>query len=290
MEVWTLHVGNVVSNPSYHHTDFSVISASELDEPQVNRIILSNNGDTDLFIPEGWLVEGIKQTRALTEDVVLGANSSFAVDCVCCEAGRWGLPQVSSLQRGRAPISVIAAIRSTGIPDSVEDVRTRQQNVWNSVSRQETRSGTRATNSLTQIMFEDSQSPEMNSRIQELRRMTERSRRANGVAIAVSGQPLLLDYFSDQGLFERNFAALVESVAFDIFTAEEISTDNGRIRAFIEEALGADLNYRPAVQGGARYSSHSSKLDVKVFTWGVLENELRHFLAMDLNHRSLLEV
>ncbi len=280
----------MVNNATYHHTNLNLVSASELNEPQVNRIVLTNNGDTDLFIPEGWLVEGIKQTRALTEDVVLDANSSFAVDCVCCEAGRWGIPQVSSLERGRAPISVIAAIRSVGLPSTIGEVRARQQNVWNSVKRQETRSGTRATNSLTQIMFEDSQSPEMNSRINDLRRITERSRGANGAAIAVSGEPLLLEYFSDDILFERNFAALVESVSFDIFNTEEVSTDHERIRAFIEHALKADLNYRPAAQGGARYSSHSSKLDVKAFTRGVSTDELRHFLAMDLNHRSLIEV
>ena len=209
---------------------------------------------------------------------------------MCCEAGRWSSPQATSLQRGRAPISVIAAIRSYSKPVTVDEVRTRQQNVWSSVRRQESRFGTRETNSLTQIMQEDSQSPEMNSRIRQLREVTKSVREANGVAIALSGQPLLLEYFSDEALFERNFAALIESVAFDVFNSNDSKTDGTRLRMFIEEALETDLDFQPAAQGGARYSGQSLRLNVKAFTRGSHENELRHFLAMDLNHRSLLEV
>lgn len=181
-------------------------------------------------------------------------------------------------------------MRSLSKPVTVEEVRTRQRNVWNSVRRQENRFGTRATNSLVQIMREDSQSPELNSRIRQLREISQSVREANGVAIALSGQPLLLEYFSDEVLFERNFAALIESVVFDVFNSNDSKTDSARLRMFIEEALNTDLEFQPAAQGGARYSGQSLRLNVKAFTRGSHENELRHFLAMDLNHRSLLEV
>lgn len=206
---------------------------------------------------------------------------------MCCEAGRWGLSLQTSLQRGRAPISVVAAIRSVRQNSTADDFRTRQRNVWNSIKRHEERNGERPTSSLVQIMSEDSKTKSFEARTTQLRRIVTRIGETNGVLVALNGEPLLLEFFSDAEAFPKFHDALIETLPFDIFNDSEIEISDRAIHEFIDMSLADSLKIRSRSQRGVHFQRFTGGLSIRAFGLSESTKDLMHLMAINLEHPTL---
>ena len=134
--------GIQMATPSHLHI-------SELDEPQVPKLLVWHDLDTDLLLLEGTLLVGGWQTRVAASDVVVARGQQVVVDVRCVEQGRWGGGSSHGVG-GQAPASVKAALRGGARRAATAD----QGEVWAKVSRLERSYGERPTSSLHQIISE----------------------------------------------------------------------------------------------------------------------------------------
>lgn len=259
----------------------------ELEIPVVNKIHLSNHGERPLFLPEGWFIEGLNQARALSEDILVGANMAVRANVVCVESGRWGIPHISSLGHGRAPISVIAAMRSVIDTSTIQGLRLRQTRVWESVQRQESRSGPRSTSSLTQVIKEDSRASEISSLLRELTALGSDTHNATGVIVALSGEPLSFEIFQNQELFADNYISLLQSLPFDLFDFSPRHISRSGAKNFLRAVLKTPLAIQNE-RGDIRFlAGRGSGIDVRSSEYLAKTGGLLHSLAVNQNHRAL---
>ena len=122
----------------------SDVFVAELPEPSVSEVFVSHKQAVDMLLPEGMLLVGGWQTRAVVRDVIVAPGEPMVVAVRCVERGRWGGGQYHGVD-GIAPMSVRAALRK---PDADQGI------VWDRVTRLEGTFGPRATSSLHDLMAE----------------------------------------------------------------------------------------------------------------------------------------
>lgn len=126
----------------------------ELDHPIVGLISARNGTELDYFIPTGWIVDGLNQTRMVAEGAVVAHGHEIALRVVCVEKGRWGGFRAST-DAGRAPLTIqLAAGAFTRNPENVQRTDFQGQ-VWSEVAKFETRGHQSPTSSLSQMMKEE---------------------------------------------------------------------------------------------------------------------------------------
>jgi hypothetical protein len=186
------------------------IHFAELDEPEVGNISAKNFGDGPVFIPSGWLIGGLKQSRMVLQDAIVDVGETVMISVVCCEQKRWGQSEsVSSFNR--APATVLAQSR---IP--ARDFRQRQQRVWASVSNIENRTSVRETNSLEQIMNEEIRS---NSRFHGMSKEIYDfaiSNQANGYFFENEGSLQAFEIFESVDLFAESGLGDIVGLLLDV--------------------------------------------------------------------------
>ena len=141
------------------------------------------------------------------------------------EQGRW-CDEFDGEVIQRAPISVIASLRN-----GIQSKRS-QGEVWSSVERHQSRTHSLHTTSLRYMMdsyrtsaswlpFKDFQGFEL-------------SKGTNGLAISVSGEPLLAEFFSSPSVCQSQFRSIVESVLWDLNAYEVKKTSNRSLIDFLD--------------------------------------------------------
>ena len=222
---------------------------------QVNTLVLVNNSEKPLLLLAGEIVTGGKQDRVIAKDRIVPAGSDpIDLGVFCIEPGRW--TEDTPTFRGSAKASaqsmmVQPTVRAKAMVDK------DQQEVWNSVhgtiagalaatapSSQgmavggplaiPTNPNSLGTTSYARAMqstavserVDEAAAPLMKSREQVLEKLREEH--AVGVVVAVRGQIVWADIFSDTDLLTRYWTKLVRSYA-------------------AESLLEADLHVAPAV-------------------------------------------
>lgn len=288
IEIYALHSTKVSSTHQAAHTSPSVGHATEFTVPRVNQINIDNRSDAPLFLPEGWIIEGLQQSRALCEDILVPANATTRANVVCIEAGRWGNPRQSSMDNRRAPISVITAMRSVENLDTFEGLRLRQDRVWASVKRQESRSGKRSTSSLAQILEEDSQLNEIAGHFSQLSELGRRPRGQSGVMVALSGEPLFAEIFQSPELFTQNYISLIKSVPFDVVDANRDQTSKSAVDHFLSEVLNTPRTTERSYGPLRTFAGISVRaIDVRSSQTHDQEKDFLHLLGINQSHRAL---
>jgi hypothetical protein len=128
------------------------------DGPRVEWIEVSNPTEDPFIIPSGWIVGAeLNQVRTFNHSEHIMPRETILASVSCVEKGRWGVGK-NVVDGGRAPFTVNAAGWNFDWNQGMWklDRESRQSRVWDQVHKQEERSGTRPTNSLEQVMREDS--------------------------------------------------------------------------------------------------------------------------------------
>lgn len=270
----------------------SYIRVSELDDdegPRVQDIYIENLSSDDLFLPSGWVVGGnLLQTRILDYDEFISADSAKVVSVSCVEKGRWS-GGVNPLDGGRAPISVSVAgwnFEQRSKDWQMNESR-RQSSVWQQVSKQETRNGERSTNSLMQVMSEDSN---REGKIQELHEKLDKDYAPmygqNGVLVSIAGEPLMMEFYSHEAVAQRIIQETLKALTFDV--ENELLANGQDVRAsdFIVRSGLDDLHFLRDEDWAVLLAGGDEEIDVKASLDS--ESKFVHLSVINRNHPVLL--
>lgn len=294
LEVWPL-MWKALSRTHYKTPPFlTELEFEEYDDgdgPRVSCIEVKNLTDEDFLIPMGWIVGAeLLQVRAFNNSELVPAGHSILADVSCVEKGRWSAGK-NRVDAGRAPLSVIAAGWDFDQQKRTWtlDRENRQSRVWNQVSRQESRSGIRATNSLEQIMREDSTSDFNVAQIQKEASSQLRTHEGqNGILIGYEGEPLLMEFYSSETASKEILRETLSSLAFDIDHHIFRPTSKSHIENFIRESGIEDLYMLSDDEWAVLMAGGNENIDTKATL--DKENRVMHLTAIHRSHRLLLEV
>lgn len=285
LNVWSLHI----KTPNTPLQGFlrpplqDFVRFTELPEPRINGFIAENLGDVPMMFIEGTQIEGLRQDRIIPQGFILEPRASHRSDAVCGQRGKWSPEPSPSRIASRAPISVINAMRTQGDSFTLQGLKTRQKSVWDSVSRQETRTGTRETNSLIQVMREDSSSAQLSSLFEELS-TTKTEQDQQGVLIATGGEILAMEIFGTPELLAANFSEMMQATAFDIEYSTSNSVSDSEIKAFIDSALNLRLHLVGGNENYKNLSREANGLSLRALQY---QGTTAHILAINTNHKVL---
>lgn len=293
LEVWPL-MWNGLSDAQYKTPPFTnELEFSEYDDgegPRVQHIEVRNLTDEDFLIPMGWIVGAeLLQVRSFNNSELILAGQSIVADVSCVEKGRWSAGK-NCVDAGRAPLSVFAAGWDFDHQNRTWklDRQSRQSRVWSQVSRQESRSGMRATNSLEQIMREDSTS---DFDLSQLQRETSQLRTydgQNGVLIGYEGEPLIMEFYSNEQASKKILRETLSSLAFDIDQQGYRPVAKSHVEGFIRESCLGHLHMLSDDEWAFLMAGGSEHIDTKA----TLDRHSRvvHLTAIHRSHRILMEV
>ena len=292
LEIWGIHTGSsLVSSLRNPPVPYRGVPRELKESPQVDKIIIENVSDTQLFLPEGWFVnsENLLQSRVLVEDLLIEANSEGSARTACIESARWSINQNTDFASGRVPPSVIRAIRS--IPSAsirAEDIRQRQQNVWDSVTKHTRRGSSSSSESLIEILQNESSRPgrqELLKDVTELAKDTSDGR--NGVLVCLEGEPLILEIFQTPELLSNNYVDLMRSIVFDATFVEKPDTSEGTLDAFLREILNSELKHRPSSSSTYFLENSCHDLSTRLICDMRSRGPL-HALTLNMNHPAIV--
>jgi hypothetical protein len=270
--------GLVRPRPTRGRTDDGVLRSHPLPDPptyrgdQVNTLVLVNNSDKPLLLLAGEIVTGGKQDRIVGKDRIVPAQSDpIDLGVFCIEHGRWTEDTATFKSSANAPSQSLMVQPSVRAKAMVEK---SQQQVWDSVHGSivgalaapvapppgiavaEPRHPMPDPNSLGTTSYaramqstaisekvDEAAAPLMKSREQVLEKLREEH--AVGVVVAVRGEIVWADIFSDTDLLSRYWIKLVRSYA-----AESLMADRAHSAPSISDAQ----HFLDAPSGGTETS------------------------------------
>lgn len=279
--------------PSYTFgtsTSFNVndLVFDEMPEPEPRMLQVTNPTEDNIAVVWGTIIAGLRQTRMCAGSVIVPKGTTIGLATYCVEQGRFDNPVEPSVA-GRAPISIMTAGSFFDISQSrwIRGSAQGQRRTWDSIARQESRSGRRATSSLAQIMSEDFSSfPKINSFETAITSRIDPSVQFHGYAIALGNQPLVLELFGSEEEAPKQLADALRGLAFDLEQENTCQVSDSEIRRFIDEANLTNIRNREAseweliLEGGDSSSELRKLLDT--------DGELVQMTMVNRNHRILI--
>jgi hypothetical protein len=267
LQVWPLLWESLTSHQYKVSSSLDLLEFEEFEEedgPVVNWIQVHNPTDNPILIPSGWVVsKDLFQERTLISAEYVEPHSTTAINVSCVEKGRWG--EAETIRPSvRAPISVMTAgfdfDGNKGI--WVLDPKTRQERVWNQIERYEIRSGKRATNALSQIMDEDSKMFELQKSVaKDMQAILNIYPKQNGVLIALDGQPLLSEFFSNPEGIHKTVRKTLMAASFDAASIEHKGIHKEQVLKFLDEVRATKIHAIQEESWGSHFSGGTESLD-----------------------------
>ena len=261
------------------------------DGPMVDCIQVENPTDDPFIIPSGWIISAnLWQDRTLDSMEYIEPDSTVAISVSCVEKARWS-QESRSINGGRAPFSVIAAGFEFDPNKGFWNLNrsTRQTRVWAQVTRQETRTGLRPTNSLRQVMEEDSLKSDIQySVFRELSGDLISHPKQNGFLIALEGQPLVAEFYSNSNSLRSTLRETLIAASFDATSNSKLKISSDEVRRFFLDFQNYKNVEIDSDHWGAIFAGGSQGIDTRVSVNN--REEILHLSAINRNHRVLLEV
>jgi hypothetical protein len=267
LQVWPLLWESLTSHQYKVSSPLDLLEFEEFEEedgPVVDWIQVHNPTENPILIPSGWVIsKDLLQERTLISAEYVEPHSTSAINVSCVEKGRW--EETDTVRRSvRAPISVMAAGFDFDSNKGmwILDPKTRQERVWSQIERQENRSGKRVTNALTQIMDEDSRMFELQkSVVKDLRATLNVYPKQNGVLIALDGQPLLSEFFSNPEGIHRTVRKTLLAASFDATSIEQKGINKEQVLRFLDEVRATKIHAIQEESWGSHFSGGTESLD-----------------------------
>lgn len=252
------------------------LEVSEAIEPDPNLLFATNRGSEAVFLPMGFLIGGLQQSRMIAEDLVIPAGLSIEFPVMCVEVGRFSNCEASRAA-GRAPLSVMNA----GLQRA--DVGGRQQAVWASVRNHEHRSGQRHTHSLEQIMVEDRRDREAQRRIDDqVTREFQALPHQIGLVATVGGEPIVMEMFGSPDLARTYIPDLIRGIAFDVDGYEPFPSTPERILEFLN--LSREVRFTQTQQTTGTTKVHGTKDRIDLHGTWIEDRKYIHVMALNRAH------
>lgn len=167
----------------------------------VNALEIENRGDQPVVLVGGELLLGGKQDRIVARSLVIGPRSRTRVPVFCVEHGRWS--GTKSFESGKSMAHV--ELRKSALAGN-------QQQVWAEVAQSNERLGTK-TASDTYRAAARKLDAEVGPLAREIADALARERNAAGLAVAIGGEVVAVEWFASPRLFQPLREKLVASYA-----------------------------------------------------------------------------
>ena len=267
LQVWPLLWERLTSHQYKVAAPLDLLEFAEFEEedgPVVDWVQVHNPTNNPILIPSGWVIsKDLFQERTLISAEYIEPHSTTAINVSCVEKGRW--EETEAIRRSvRAPISVMVAGFDFDSHKGmwVLDPKTRQERVWNQIERHENRSGKRETSSLTQIMDEDSKIFDLQkSVVKDLRASLKIYPKQNGVLIALNGQPLLSEFFSNPESIQRTVRKTLLAASFDAKGIVQKGINKDQVLKFLDEVRATKIHAIQEESWGSHFSGGTDSLD-----------------------------
>jgi len=255
IEVWPLHSHGATLTGFIG--GLGSLNVSEAIEPDPNLLLATNKGSESVFLPMGFLIGGLQQSRMIAEDLVIPIGLSIEIPVMCVEVGRFSNCEASRAA-GRAPLSVMnAGLQAT-------DVGRNQEEVWASVRSLEHRSGRRPTHSLEQVMVEDRKNREDQRRIDEqVTREFQALPHQIGFVATAGGEPIVMEMFGSADLAREYIPDLIRGLAFDIDGYEPFPSTPERVMDFLSDARAVKFQCSPQPSGANRIQGANGRVSLQ---------------------------
>lgn len=225
----------------------------------VNRLVIENRGEEEVFVQAGEIVKGGRQDRVLTVSLVLPKRSGpLPIGAYCVEQGRWErrgkedaarFTSADSAVPSRKAKIAMKAPPADGGPYRAETGR-RQSDVWKDVAETQRKlAGTLGapvaapeSRSSLQLSLENARvRATVGEYVTALAPLIDRAPDAIGLAFAISGAINSADLYPSHGLFVKLWlkllaAAATEAIAEKNGTASAAPPTPEAVAAFIDAA------------------------------------------------------
>lgn len=228
----------------------------------VNTLFIENISQDTIMILAGEVVQGGKQDRMIAEDFILYPKSGKKdVSVFCVEHGRWQPNQ------GDMSFHEYFTISSNDVRKA-GTVTKNQQEVWDKVAattgknKAETNTGT-----LTALQTSDSFTKDLGNYTGYFGKLFLNEPDVIGV-IAVSGDGILgCDMFATHGLFEKNYANLLNSYATEAITSgSEVTVSYEKVKKYFHTIIDDERNQEKEVEKkGTMLKDGGRKIHISTF-------------------------
>lgn len=244
--VWS---GTAVASRGYALATGAVEVGERAGSPVVSQIVVTNPTARPALVLDGDLLEGGLQHRVAQRSVMVAAHTSYVLDVLCVQAGRWQGTGAHRTTGRRAPAQVRAALVAG------------QQEVWRRVDGYGERFGRDDTNSLLAVA--DRADQRARALVGGLRPLPGQC----GLLVGLAGQPLLLEVLDSPRTLAALWRPLLRSVALDALDAPAVPTPGRRARRFADRLQQAPLHERGEAGAGVGVTSSSPYGRLQGLVW-----------------------
>lgn len=207
----------------------------------VNRLVIENRGEEEVFVQAGEIVKGGKQDRVLTVSLLLPKRSGpVPIGAYCVEQGRWQRRGREDAARFTSADSAVpsrkAKIAMKAPPADGGQYRAeigrRQGDVWKDVAETQRKlaatlgapvTAPQSRSSLQLSLENERVRSTVGAYVQALAPLIDRAPDAIGLAFAVNGAMNSADLYPSHGLFKKLWPKLLTAAA-----TEAIAEKNGK--------------------------------------------------------------
>lgn len=245
--------------------DRSVVIEEINESGSVPDLLVENKGDMRVLFLEGEELVGAKQNRVLNTSVLVAAGSKIKIPVSCVEQGRWQYGSRHFGHSGSHSSSKLRAIIKGSVSQSAKarrGHRSDQSAVWEEVEcLQAARGVCSPTSSMADVFAA------YEKRIAEFKAHFNYAAGANGVAVAIGSQIVMLDVFDSPGTCEEVWDRLLSGVVLDALEAsesdevascgdvEQLLTRTNSLAWHETDAVGEGDEYRGQLDNGGQASA-----------------------------------
>jgi hypothetical protein len=209
-------------------------------------LLVENRSDLRLLLLEGEELKGAKQNRILNTSVLVAAHSKLKIPVSCVEQGRWRYSGRHFEASGHHATAKVRHAVKASVGKSLKSRRGHradQGEVWGEVE---------ALHCCMQVASDTSAMSDAfdayEDRIAEYRNQLKYVEGACGLATAVGGRVLSVDFFDKPETCKRVWDRLLSGLMFDALAAK--SDDHAASISDVERLLAADYIWEPVAAAG----------------------------------------
>jgi ARG and Rhodanese-Phosphatase-superfamily-associated Protein domain len=219
---------------------------TERDQATVSGLVIENRGPVHVLLLAGEILQGGKQNRIVTEDVLVPPRSGpLTLPVYCVEEGRWqGVGKQFTTRETLAAPRLRARMLE----------RSDQRDVWAEVQHYAQRAAAPSATRSYQAVHDKAEVQAQQKDV-EAAIGGKVAPGAQGAAVFVADTLAGLDLFQDGSLFAREWSKLLRASTIEAYGRKVDDTlDERRLRASVDEVLksaaGADGSVRRGVGAG----------------------------------------
>jgi hypothetical protein len=185
----------------------------------VPELLVDNRGDIRILLLEGEELRGAKQNRILNTSVLVAAHTKLKIPVSCVEQGRWRYSERHFQSSGHHVTAKLRRAVKSSVAESLKSDgghRSDQRKVWGEVTALHSCLSLESETAAMSDAF-DTYQKSINAYRAQLKYETG----ACGMAVAIGGRIVSVDFFDKPATCERVWDRLLSGMVFDALEAAQ---------------------------------------------------------------------